>query len=162
MNAEAMQVIAKLGLMPLPREGGFYRLVWISSERLASGRAAGSAIYFFITPEEFSGLHRLRAEELWLFHAGDSVEHVQIDPRNGALVRTRLGPGVTTGDVPQLVVPSGVWQGARIAPRGHHGWALLGCSLSPAWDEAEFELGDRDRLAREFPAHATLVRELAR
>lgn len=162
MNAGAQQIIAKLGLKPLPREGGFYRLTWVSAERLASGRAAGSAIYFLMTREEFSALHRLRVEELWHFYAGDSIEHVQLDPRDGTLRQTRLGAEVGAEDVHQLVVPVGVWQGARLRPKGCHGWALLGCTLSPAWDEAEFEVADRGALAREFPAHASLVRELTR
>lgn len=162
MNAEALQVIAKLGLMPLPREGGFYRLTWISTERLASGRAAGSAIYFLITRDEFSALHRMRAEELWHFHAGDPVEHVQLDGRAGLAKKTLLGPEVMAGEVPQVVVKGGMWQGARLGARGNRGWALLGCTLSPAWEEAEFELGERSTLAREFPAQAILVREFTR
>jgi uncharacterized protein len=162
MNAEAMQVIAKLGLMPLPREGGFYRLTWVSAERLTSGRAAGSAIYFFISVEEFSALHRMRAEEIWHFHAGDAVEHVQFDARDGSVDTVILGSDVLAGHVPQLVVPGSVWQAARLAPNGRRGWALLGCTLSPAWDEAEFELGNSAVLVRQFPAHIRLVRELTR
>lgn len=162
MNTEALKVIAKLGLMPLPREGGFYRLTWISAERLTSGRAAGSAIFFLITRDEFSGLHRMRAEELWHFHAGDAVDHVQLDPADQSLSRTQLGGNVLAGEVPQLIVPGGIWQGAKLAPRAERGWALLGCTLSPAWDEAEFELAQRNALAREFPLQAELVREFTR
>ncbi|HEX2853253.1 MAG TPA: cupin domain-containing protein [Opitutaceae bacterium] len=162
MNSGALKVIAKLGLMPLPREGGFYRLTWVSAERLVSGRAAGSAIFFLITRDEFSGLHRMKAEELWHFHAGDAVDHVQIDPGDQSLSRSRLGGNVLAGEVPQLIVPGGIWQGARLADKAEHGWALLGCTLSPAWDEAEFELAQRKVLLGEFPAHADLVREFTR
>ena len=162
MNSEAEKIIAKLGLTPLPREGGLYRLNWVSTERLTSGRAAGSAIYFLITPEEFSAFHRMAGEELWHFYAGDPVDHVQLEPRRGARRTTRLGSNILAGHVPQLAVPGGVWQGAKLVPGGTRGWALLGCSLVPAWDEKEFEIGDTGALLNLFPNHATIVRDLTR
>ena len=42
------------------------------------------------------------------------------------------------------------------------GWTLFGCTLSPAWDEREFELGDRDALSRRFPEHGAVIRALTR
>jgi predicted cupin superfamily sugar epimerase len=64
--------------------------------------------------------------------------------------------------VPQLAVRGGTWQAARIAPGGERGWALLGCSLAPAWDETEFELANAAALLPLFPRDAEWVRELAR
>jgi predicted cupin superfamily sugar epimerase len=162
MNTEAQEIIAKLGLMPLPREGGFYRVTWVSSQRLSSGRAAGSAIYFFLGGADFSALHRMATEEVWHFYGGDPVEHSQFDPADRSLITTRLGTEVLAGQKPQLAVRGGVWQGARLMSGGNRGWALLGCSLSPAWDEAEFELGDPGALLELFPQHSALVRELTR
>ncbi len=151
MNDEARQLIAALGLAPLPREGGWFRQTYVSAERLANGRAAGSAIYFLVTPDDFSALHRLATDEVWLFHAGEAVEHVMLDPRGGGAVGvTRLGGAVLAGEVPQLVVPGGVWQGARLAAGGARSWALLSCTMAPAWAEREFELGERAALEREF------------
>lgn len=154
----AAEMIAALDLVPLPREGGFFRVTWRTE--------AGSAILFLLTPEHFSALHRLGQDEVWHFHAGDRVDHVQLDPRDGSLRRTRLGPDVTAGDAPQLVVPAGVWQGARIAPEaraaGSHGWALLGCTLAPPWDERTFELGAQESLGSAFLAHAEIIRALTR
>lgn len=153
MNAAAREIVAALRLEPLPREGGFFRQTWRS--------AAGSAIYFLLTPEDFSALHRLRTDELWHFHAGDAIEHVQLDPRDGQARIARLGADVRAGEQPQLVVPAGVWQGARIvAPRA--GWALVGCTLAPAWREEDFELGGRAALQRAFPAQAGIVAALTR
>jgi predicted cupin superfamily sugar epimerase len=162
MNAAAKKIIAQFGLAPLPREGGFFRRTWTSRARLADGRAAGSAIWFLLTPENFSALHRLQAEELWYFQAGDPVEHVQLDPAEGAVRVTVLGvPG--RGRVPQLVVPGGVWQGARIrAGARPRGWALLGCTLAPAWDEREFELGRRKSLLGKFPGERGRITALTR
>jgi len=185
MNAEAEKIITQLGLAPLPVEGGFFRQTWISRERLANGRAAGSAVYFLITPEDFSALHRLKTDELWHFYAGDPVEHLQLDPRDGSACLTAIGSDVAAGQHPQLTVPGGVWQGGRLAlspaeglaedsagraalrprpgqPSKVRGWALLGCTLAPAWDEREFSVGQRTELLRDFPHEARLIVALTR
>jgi predicted cupin superfamily sugar epimerase len=162
MNAEAEQLISKLGLIPLPEEGGYFAQTWTSSSVGPGGRALGSAILFLITDTGFSALHRLGLEELWHFHAGDPVALTQIDPKADSLRTQLLGPDVTGGHVPQVLVPAGIWQGARLAPGGRRGWALLGCTLSPAWDQKEFELGQRETLLRDFPAHAGSILALTR
>jgi predicted cupin superfamily sugar epimerase len=157
MTDETRQMIAALRLEPLPHEGGFFRQTWCD--------AAGSAIYFLLTKPEFSALHRLRMPEIWHFYAGDPVEHVQLNAQGA--ISTRLGPDVLAGQNPQLLVPPGTWQGARlpigwVSSQPPHGWALLGCTLAPPWSEADFELGQRDALLREFPAHDALIRALTR
>jgi predicted cupin superfamily sugar epimerase len=161
MTSTARQLIAALKLEPLPREGGFFRQTWRSE--------AGSAILFLITAEQFSALHRIAQDELWHFHAGDPVEHVQLDPRDGRTRVTRLGGNVLAGEQPQLVVPRGTWQGARLeeapgatAREPRHGFALLGCTLTPPWDERGFELADRGALERAFPENASQIRALTR
>ncbi len=153
MNAAACEVIAALQLAPLAHEGGYYRATWRN--------ATASAILFLVTPEDFSALHRLAQDEVWHFHAGDPVEHVQLDPRHGRLHRTRLGPDVTRGDSPQLVVPAGTWQAARLA-EARLGFALVGCTVSPPWDERGFELGRREDLQAAFPDQAGIIRVFTR
>ncbi len=163
VNTAAEKIIARLGLAPLPQEGGFFRQTWVSEARLADGRAAGSAILFLLTVDDFSALHRMPAEELWHFYAGDPVEHVQLDAGSGAARVNVLGPELAAGQIPQLVVSGGRWQGARLmAGARPHGWALLGCTVTPAWDEREFELGARDLLLREFSAAAEWIVALTR
>jgi uncharacterized protein len=165
VNAEARQLISRLGMNPLPREGGYFAPVWTSAQRDPAGRPLGSAILFLITEEDFSALHRLKTDEIWHFHAGDPAELVRLDPSAASGRVTLLGPDVAGGHAPQVVVPAGEWQGARISQPGApgaRGWTLFGCTLSPAWDEREFELGRREALVAEFPAHAGLVRALTR
>jgi uncharacterized protein len=161
MNAEAAQLISRLGLVPLPREGGFFAPTWTSTVRVTGGRAGASAILFLITEGDFSALHRLKMEEIWHFHAGDPADLTLLGPAPGS-GRTRvLGPDVMGSHAPFAVVPAGTWQGARIRP-GAHGWSLFGCTVSPAWEEREFELGDRQALVREFPADAAVIAALTR
>jgi len=159
MTAGAQKMIAQLNLAPLPVEGGFYRRTWLSADLRPDGRSTGSQIWHLITPESFSALHRLDAPERWEFQAGDSIEHVQLDPRDGRCHVQTLGHNTHRN----LVVPSGVWQGARLATCAHpRGWALVGCGMSPAWDEKGFELGRRDDLLRAFPTAASLISVLTR
>ena len=163
MNPAAEKIIAQLGLAPLPQEGGFFRQTWISATRLPNGRAAGSAIWFLLTEDDFSAFHRLAAEEVWHFHAGDPVEHVQLDPASRTARVNVLGVGLAARQRPQLVVPGGRWQGARLLAGAHsQGWALLGCTVTPAWADEEFELGSRPALLGEFPRETGWVEALTR
>lgn len=152
----AERLIAALGLEPLPGEGGFFR---------ATTRTRSlSSIYFLMTPRDFSALHRIAQDEVWHFYGGDRVEHLQLTAAGDAPVITRLGPDILAGDKPQLLVPAGVWQGARIDPTvaGGAGFALIGCTVAPPWEEKGFELASREAWTARFPAHAPLIRALTR
>jgi len=183
MNEEARSIIARLGLEPLQGEGGYYVRTWAGASgaprpagELAEGavaggeplagaqRAAGSAIYFLITQESFSALHRLPNDELWHFHAGDPAELLMLDPRTGMKRLAVLGPKVMEGQEPQVAVPGGVWQGARIKPdpAAVRGWTLFSCTLAPAWDPSDFELGRTASLLEAFPSEARWIRALTR
>lgn len=172
VNDPAKQVIQALDLAPLPHEGGFFRVQWISPERDRTGRPAAGLIWFLITPDAdgFSALHRVDAPETWTFHAGDPVDHLQLGAATGApAVLTRLGGSQRAGHTPRLVVPANGWQGARLAASSTengapapHGWALFTCLMQPAWRESGFELGHRASLLRDFPAAADWVQALTR
>lgn len=153
MNAAARALIEALRLAPLPREGGFFRVT-----RRSPG---ASGILFLLTPGDFSALHRLAQDEVWHFHAGDPVEHLQLDPAGGAAVVSRLGADVLAGEFPEVSVPAGRWQGARVAA-GRHGYALVGCTVTPPWDEAGFVLATRGELAARWPEHRALIAALTR
>ena len=47
-----------------------------------------------------------------------------------------LGPDLASGQAPQIIVPSHHWQMAR--PTG--AWTLAGCTVSPGFDFAHFDL----------------------
>jgi hypothetical protein len=162
VNSQAAQIIARLGLQPLPQEGGYFRRTWTGPIAPSQGsRPTATSIYFLITSEAFSALHRLDADETWHFYAGDPVQLVQLDPRLGRHHETILGSAVLEGHTPQTTVVAGDWQGACLHEE-KHGWALLGCTMTPGWDEHGFVLGTRQELIDRFPEATALIKRLTR
>ena len=96
--------------------------------------------------------------------AGDPAELLMLDPRTGMKRLAVLGPKVMEGQEPQVAVPGGVWQGARIKPdpAAVRGWTLFSCTLAPAWDPSDFELGRTASLLEAFPSEARWIRALTR
>lgn len=128
----ADDVIRRLGLVPHP-EGGHYAETW--RDGAGEGRARGTAIYFLLRADERSHWHRIDATEIWHHYAGAAVE-LSIAPEDGTATVHQLGPDLSSGARPQVVVAPSMWQSAR--PRG--GWALVGCTVVPGFDFAGFEL----------------------
>ena len=161
--SKAEEIIARLRLQPLEPEGGYFARTW-TQPGANQEHPAATAIYFLLTTKTFSAFHRLEAAELWHFYAGDSVDHWQLREHLPP-ERARLGSNIMAGATPQLVVPSGVWQAARISRAQEGavcGWSLLGCTMSPGWRDEDFELGLRERLLPRFPSAADVIRELTR
>ena len=157
-----------LGLVPLPQEGGFYAEAYRAPEKLASEhlpsrytgeRSLATAIYFLLTPDSFSAIHRLASDEIWHFYLGDPVQMLQL-PEPGAGRIVMLGTDFDHGMRPQVVVPRGAWQGARLVPGGK--FALLGATVSPGFEFADFELGGRELLLVAYPEFSALIDALTR
>jgi len=151
------QLKTVLGLKPLPIEGGYFAETYRSTETIPSGtlparfggpRPVGTGIYYLLTPDTFSALHRLRSDEIYHFYLGDQVELLQLWP-DGSGNQVTLGTDLLGGMQPQLVVPQGVWQGSRLRPGGR--FALLGTTMAPGYDPADFEAGKRERLLEAYP-----------
>jgi predicted cupin superfamily sugar epimerase len=154
----------RLQLVPHPAEGGWFAETYRSAETLepAGGkgrRAHATAIYYLLTPETFSAMHRLAADEIFHFYLGDPVEMLELDPEGGGRV-LRLGTDLASGMRPQIVVPRGVWQGSRLVPGGR--LALLGTTVSPGFEFDDYEPGERDALAGRFPEFRDLILALTR
>lgn len=160
----AQEIIDQLQLEPLPGEGGFFRRVYTHNATLPASqplKALASAIYFLLTPEQFSALHRLPNDELFHFYHGDPVEMLQLAP-DGTATRYLLGHDLASGQQPMLLAPANHWQGSRILPGGSKGYALLGVSVHPAFDWEDLEIGKRADLLEEYPEHASLINVLTR
>jgi predicted cupin superfamily sugar epimerase len=169
MALTAEQVIELLRLEPLPVEGGYYRVTFRADETLDAAtlpgryggpRAYGGAIYFFLHGDNFSALHRLVTDEIYHFYLGQPVEMLLLSP-DGHDEVVRLGTDLAAGERVQMVVPRGVWQGSRPV-NGSDGFALLGTTMAPAYEQADFELGDRAALIAAYPQRAELIRALTR
>lgn len=140
----ASDIIEALDLQPLPGEGGYYRQTWILPS--ADGRPDGTAIIYLVTPESFSALHRLDADEVFHFYLGDPCEQLTIDP-DGNINVTVLGPNVLAGELVQAVVLRRYWQGTRLVEGGN--WALVGTTMAPGYHQDGFELATSNDL-KEF------------
>jgi predicted cupin superfamily sugar epimerase len=139
----ADDVIALLGLEPLPGEGGWFRQTWVSPGIDPNGVPAGTAIYYLVTPDSWSALHRLRDDEVFHFYLGDPCTMLMVSPE-GELREIRLGSDLAAGEVVQHVVPAGWWQGTQLAPGG--AWALLGTTMAPGFHLDRFELATAETL----------------
>jgi predicted cupin superfamily sugar epimerase len=157
--SRADEIIAALDLKPLPREGGFYRETFRSADRIGAGnRNLCTAIYYLLTPDTCSALHRLPSVEIFHFYLGDPVEMLQLR-LDGTGRAITLGPDVLHGQSPQVLVSAGVWQGSRLVPGGE--FALMGTTMAPGFDFADYEAADRTALMRRYPEYAELIARLS-
>jgi predicted cupin superfamily sugar epimerase len=161
MSAQEIRELLKLE--PLPGEGGYYRRTYEASGIIPARdlpkhegpRVYSTAIYYLITPDSYSALHRVPQDELFHFYLGDPVEMIQLSPA-GVLTELVIGPDLGKGQRPQVVAPGGSWQGTRLMGQGK--WALMGCTVAPGFELADFEIKKRAELIRMFPRHETLIR----
>jgi predicted cupin superfamily sugar epimerase len=166
----AAEIIAALGLKPHPIEGGFFRETYraagsISGQALPIGytrdasRSLSTAIYYLLTPDTFSELHRLPTEEVFHVYLGGPARMLQLFP-DGSVEEILLGTDVLEGQQPQVVVPQGVWQGTRLEPGAE--FILLGATVAPGFDYADYEQGIREELIARYPAQVEWITALTR
>ena len=156
----ASEIKRLLQLEPHPREGGSFRQTWVSTVRCQApqgDRASGTAIYYLLETGTFSEMHVLSSDEVFHRYLGDPVEMLQLHADGSSRVLT-LGPDLSAGQHVQVVVPAGVWQGTRLVGEGTV--ALLGCTVSPGFDYADYVGGEYDELAARWPDQAERIRAL--
>ncbi|WP_018655485.1 cupin domain-containing protein [Actinomadura flavalba] len=130
-----------LDLVPHP-EGGWYRETWRAAPRFTppgypGERYAATGIYFLLPLGEESIWHAVRSDEVWLWHAGGPLTLLLGGPGDapGEPSAITLGADLAAGQVPQALVPAGVWQAARPAADTE---VLVSCVVSPGFDFADF------------------------
>lgn len=165
LQREIEAIVRTLDLQPHP-EGGHYAEIHRAAEGVAADalppryggpRRFGTAIYYLLGPGDVSALHRVASDEIFHFYLGDPVEQLQLFP-DGSHRVVEIGPGLAAGQRPQSFVPAGVWQGARVKPGG--GYCLMGCTVSPGFDFADFEMGVRADLIAGWPDARELIEAL--
>lgn len=147
----ARQIIDLLKLQPLQPEGGHFAESYRSP--------LSSAIYYLLTPDTFSAMHRLKGDEVYHFYLGDPVEMLMLKS-DGSAEALLLGQNVLSGMRVQYTVPGCTWQGSRLAPGGK--FALMGTTMAPGFNPQAYEPGQRDALSAQYPAYAPLIAFLTR
>ena len=149
----ADNIISLLELKPLEREGGMYRETYRCKDRL-NGRSCGSAIYFLMTRNAFSHLHRMETDEIYHFYMGDPLELMEITSHGDVKIHL-LGTDLAAGQRPQVVIPGGSWQGSHLAKGGD--WVLFSTTMSPAFIPEDYENADVEKMKKKHPEHAALI-----
>ena len=141
----------ELRLEPHP-EGGWYRRVYESELKQEDGRPLLTSIYYLLEAPDFSALHRLKSDEQWHFYAGSPITIHELDPERG-IIEVTLGAGCF-----QHTVKAGNLFGATVEA----GYALVGCSVVPGFDFADFEMPSRFQCLEEVPDQREWVERLTR
>lgn len=173
ITSEALMLTAEkirelLKMQPLPTEGGYFAETYRSDASLSADalqhaypgeRSLATAIYYMLTPDTFSAMHKLKGDEVYHFYLGDPIEMLLLKP-DGSGAAVILGADIAAGMRLQHVVPGGTWQGSRLAPGGK--FALLGTTMSPGFSPEDYEHGSREALSEKYPQYAPLVTFLTR
>jgi len=161
--SDAEKLAALLELEPHP-EGGYYRRTYCSdgTTSLSRGeRPHATAIYFMLEAGQVSAMHRIKSDECWHHYMGEKLLVREIKP-DGTLVTHALGKDIVAGERPFAVVAAGSWFGAELERGSQKGdFALVGCTVAPGFDFADFELAKTQELSAKYPAHEDLIRRLA-
>lgn len=154
--------IEKLDLQKHP-EGGWFKEVYKADEtikkehlhdRYSGDRHHSTSIYFLITNEGFSALHRVKSDETWHFYTGSPLAIHMID-ESGNYKTKILGEHEF-----QFTVPKHVWFGATV--NDEETYSLVGCTVAPGFHFDDFELGDRKNLQSKYPGLKDIIDKLTR
>lgn len=154
--------IARLQLEPHP-EGGYFRRSYTAGLTLllpdrAGPRPAATAIYYLLKSGQRSRLHRLKSDELWHFYTGSPLT-VHVLDGEGQYAARLLGHDPTLGQQFQLSISAGCWFGATVDDPA--GFSLVGCTVAPGFDFADFELANRSALVRQYPRYIGIIEQFA-
>lgn len=161
------QIIQQFNLLPHP-EGGYYKQTYISietipaaglPERFPSARHFSTAIYFLLGGNDFSAFHRIKSDEVWHFYAGEGL-HIYVIHPDGEAELLKLGNDLANGYAFQHVVKAGCWFASK--PVHQNGFSLVGCTVAPGFDFADFEMGDKNHLLKLYPRYEEWINRLCR
>lgn len=163
----ANALIKQFNLLPHP-EGGYYKETYKATEYIAKNalperfqadRFFSTAIYFLLEKGNFSAFHKIKSDECWHFYAGEALL-IYVLHLNGKLEIIRLGNNIEMGEVFQFVVPANCWFASE--PAANSDFSFVGCTVSPAFDFADFELAKATELIKVFPEHENIINRLCR
>jgi len=163
-GGRAAEIVARLGLAPHPERGYFVEThragVAVTAPTHPGPRAAATAIYFLVTAEApATYLHRLLSDEVFHLYEGGPLDIVRLHP-DGSSDVARLGRDLAAGERPQIVIPAGTWFGTELGPGVPY--CLVGCTVAPGFEFADFELADGPELVARYPAVAERLTRMSR
>jgi hypothetical protein len=154
--------------MQLHPEGGWFKETYRSDEvilgehlpnRFGDARNFSTAIYFLLEGKQFSAFHRIKSDELWHFYYGTPL-YVYVIDKTGELQIIKLGNNPEKGETFQAVVKAGCWFASK--PADENGFSLVGCTVAPGFDFADFEMADRNQLLQQYPHLTEMIWQLCR
>jgi predicted cupin superfamily sugar epimerase len=158
-------IVNKLKLQAHP-EGGYFRETYRSEGEVNADslhkdykgkRNYSTCIYFLLTSDNFSALHRIKQDEIWHFYDGSPILLHVISPE-GEHSEIVIGNDLSKGEVPQYVVPGGCWFAAEVI--NQNSYSLTGCTVSPGFSFEDFELKSKAELTSMFPHQQEIISKL--
>ncbi len=153
----ATDVIRALNLQPHPLEGGFFNETYRTVATVQNGTwSMNTAIYYLLTGHGVSEMHLLPGDEIYHWYAGNPLETLLLNPTTGHAELVVMGADVAAGQRPQLVIPGGTWQGS-CRGTGPFDFTLIGATMAPGFDSADYVRGGRVELNEAFPLYVQAI-----
>lgn len=165
MRNSINKIINKLKLEPHP-EGGFFKETYRSlgeiqemnlGQEYNGKRNYSTCIYFLLTSDNFSALHRIKQDEIWHFYDGSPIR-LHVISELGIHMEYIIGRDIEKGETPQFVVSGGCWFAAEVI--NENSYSLVGCTVAPGFDFKDFELKTREELVSLFPDREEIISKL--
>lgn len=163
----ATNYISNLNLQPHP-EGGYFKEMYRAADsipaeglpkRFNGNRSFSTAIYYLLQQGDYSAFHRINSDECWHFYAGQTLL-IHIIEKDGQYRCIKLGADINSGETFQFVVPATAWFAAE--PARNTEFALVGCTVAPGFDFADFEMAGKQYLVSAFPQYSNIITRLCR
>ena len=112
---------------------------------------------FHANLRKISAFHKINQDEIWHYYKGAPLK-LHIISSDGDYSFVMIGNDFDKGEVPQYVVKGGDWFAAEVLEK--NSYTLVGCTVSPGFDFADFVLPKREELIQLFPKHSKIISKL--
>ncbi len=162
----AKKLISILQLKPHP-EGGYFKQTYLSDENIrvptryiGKVRPISSQIYYLLSGDDFSAWHRIKTDEVWHFYSGSTIT-LHVITAEETLQHIKLGnPLIDPNASFQCCVERDQWFAASVDDTDSY--ALVGCSVAPAFDYRDWQLASATNLLKQYPQHSYFIKKYSR